>query len=146
MRPDVVGERGVSAISGLEFAKAVARIAGERHAEEVVVLDLRGLSAVTDFFVIGTGTSDRQMRAIIDEVEAFGDRVGQRRFGLSGYDSATWLLADYVDVVLHLFDGPRREYYDLELLWGDAPRVDGVMSSAETTATGATVPEETKRT
>lgn len=109
---------------GLDFAREVARIAAENHAEDVVVLDLRGMTSIADFFVIGTGTSDRQMRAVIDHVEIHGDRMGQKRFGISGYDSACWILADYVDVVFHLFDRQSRQYYDLEMLWGDAPRVE----------------------
>jgi ribosome-associated protein len=113
-----------SALSGVDFARQAAQIAHDGHCEDVVVLDLRGLSSVTDFFVIATGTSDRQMRAIIDHVEEHGRKVGQSRFGLSGYESPTWVLADYVDVVIHLFDAERRQYYDLELLWGDAPRVE----------------------
>jgi ribosome-associated protein len=114
-QPDVKGE---------EFARAAARIANENRAEDVVVLDLRGLSPVTDFFVIATGTSDRQMRAVIDEIDEYAGHVGQQRYGLSGYETGTWLLADYVDIVVHLFDRERRQYYDLELLWGDAPRID----------------------
>jgi len=82
------------------------------------------MSSVADFFVIATATSDRQMRAIADHIEDYGRQVGQQPYGVSGYDSATWLLADYVDVVVHLFDPQRRRYYDLELLWGDAPRVE----------------------
>lgn len=112
------------AVSGLEFAKEAARIAEDMRAEEVIILDLRGLSSVADFFVIGTGTSDRQMRAIADEIEEYGRSAGQKPYGLSGYDSPTWLLLDYVDVVIHLFDPAKRRYYDLELLWGDAPRVE----------------------
>jgi len=111
-------------MGGLEFAKEAARIAEEMHAEEVLILDLRGLSSVADFFVIGTGTSDRQMRAIADEIEQYGRGVGQKPYGRSGYDSPTWLLIDYVDVVIHLFDPAKRHYYDLELLWGDAPRIE----------------------
>ena len=112
------------ALSGLEFAKEAARIAEEMHAEEVLILDLRGLSSVADFFVIGTGTSDRQMRAIADEIESYGRGVGQKPYGVNVYDSPTWLLIDYVDVVIHLFDPSKRHYYDLELLWGDAPRIE----------------------
>jgi ribosome-associated protein len=112
------------AISGLEFARQAARIAAENRTEDIVVLDLRGLSPVTDFFVIGTGTSDRQMRSTSDDIAEFGKKHGQAPYGISGHDTATWLLADYVDVVIHLFDGEKRKYYDLELLWGDAPRID----------------------
>lgn len=118
------GDQPQPAVSGLQFAKEAARIADDSRAENVVILDLRGICSVTDFFVIATGTSDRQMRAIIDQIAEYGKRVGQMRFGLSGYDTATWVLADYIDVVVHLFDAQRRQYYDLELLWGDAPRID----------------------
>ena len=111
-------------VSGAEFAKQVAQLAADNHAEDIVILDLRGLSAVADFFVIGTGTSDRQMRAIADQIEEYGRTVGQSVYSISGYDNATWVLVDYVDVVIHLFDADRRQYYDLELLWGDAPRVE----------------------
>ncbi len=111
-------------VAGLDFARAVARLAEEMRAEDVVILDLRAMSSVADFFVIATAASDRQMRAIADHIEDYGRQVGQQPYGVSGYDSATWLLADYVDVVVHLFDPQRRRYYDLELLWGDAPRVE----------------------
>lgn len=126
VRRKAVKARGASkpAVSGLEFAKEAARIAEEMHAEEVLILDLRGISSVADFFVIGTGTSDRQMRAIADEIEEYGRSVGQKPYGRNGYDSPTWLLLDYVDVVIHLFDPAKRHYYDLELLWGDAPRIE----------------------
>ncbi|UCD30732.1 MAG: ribosome silencing factor [Planctomycetota bacterium] len=108
----------------MEFAKKTAALAHDNHAEDVVILDLRGISPIADFFVIATGTSDRQMRAIVDQIDQYGKRVDQQRYGLSGYETATWILADYVDVVIHLFDADRRQYYDLELLWGDAPRID----------------------
>jgi len=109
---------------GLQFAIAAARIAHDDHGEDVVVLDLRGLTSIADFFVICTGTSDRQMRAIIDHIDEFAEDNGQRRFGIAGYETAQWILADYVDVVIHVFDAERRDYYDLELLWGDAPKVE----------------------
>jgi len=111
------------AVAGIDFARQVARIAADHRAEDVVILDLRGLSAIADFFVIATGTSDRQMRAVAEAVEEYGSTMGQRVYGRCGYESATWVLVDYVDVVVHIFDKERRQYYDLELLWGDAPRV-----------------------
>lgn len=108
----------------LAFAKEAARIASDNHTEDIVILDLRGLSSVADFFVIGTGTSDRQMRATCDDIEEYARTIGEKPYSVSGYDTATWLLADYVDVVIHLFDAEKRKYYDIELLWGDAPRVN----------------------
>ncbi len=103
---------------------AAARVADELRCEDVVILDLRGLSPVTDFFVIATGTSDRQLRAVADAVDEQAAAMGHKQYGRSGYEHATWVLTDYVDVVVHLFDEPSRTYYDLELLWGDAPRVE----------------------
>ena len=107
-----------------QFAIAAARIAGDHQSEEVIVLDVRGISPVTDYFVIGSGTSDRQMRAVFDAIRDYGAQINDQPIGLAGYDTATWMLLDYVDVVIHLFAPKYREYYDLELLWGDAPRVD----------------------
>ena len=106
-----------------QFAIEVARIACDNKSEDVVALDLRGISPVTDFVVIGTGTSERQIRSVIDAVREYGRKVGERPYGVAGYENATWILLDYVDVVMHMFGRPYREYYDLELLWGDAPRV-----------------------
>lgn len=113
-----------------QFAVEAARIAHDFKCEDVVVMDLRGLSAVTDFFVIGTGTSDRQMRAVAEKIEEYGHKVGNRVFGRGGYDVGQWLLVDFVDVVVHLFDRHRRGYYDLELLWGDAPKVEWALPAS----------------
>lgn len=128
--PAASGGQPVTRLAAPDFAREMARLADDNRAEDVVVLDLRGISTVTDFFVIATATSDRQMRAIVDQVEQYGLTVGQKRYGVSGYDSSSWMLADYVDVVLHLFDAEHRRYYDLELLWGDAPRVEWARSAS----------------
>ena len=107
-----------------QFALSVAKLANERHCTDIVVMDLTGVSPATDYFVIATGTSDRQIRAIADEIcqEAKTHKV--QRFGRAGYEQARWILLDFVDVVIHLFDPEYRDYYDLELLWGDAERLN----------------------
>jgi ribosome-associated protein len=105
------------------FAVAAAKVAAERHCSEIVVLDLSGKSPATDFFVIVTGTSDRQMRTVADEISEAAREVKFQRFGRAGYEQARWILLDYVDVVIHIFDSEYRDYYDLELLWGDAERL-----------------------
>lgn len=102
------------------LALAAAQVAAGRHCSDIVVLDLKGKSPATDYFVIATGTSDRQMRAVADEICDTAKEQGQQRFGRAGYEQARWILLDFVDVVIHLFDAEYREYYDLELLWGDA--------------------------
>ncbi len=107
-----------------QFAIEVARIAHDNKCDDVIAFDLRGISPVTDYTVICTGTSDRQMRAVMDMMMEYGRKVGERPFGHCGEDTAAWIVIDYVDVVVHIFDKPSRDYYDLELLWGDAPRID----------------------
>ena len=110
--------------SARAFALHAAGIAHGRHCGDIAILNLRGISPATDFFVIATGTSDRQMRAVADEICAAARQQGIERFGRAGYEQARWILLDFVDVVVHLFDSEYREYYDLELLWGDAVRLD----------------------
>ncbi len=105
------------------FALAAAKVAAERHCSDITVLDLRGKSPATDYFVIATGTSDRQMRTVADEICEAAREQGLQRFGRAGYEQARWILLDYVDVVIHIFDSEYRDYYDLELLWGDADRL-----------------------
>lgn len=107
-----------------QLAILAARVAHDNRSEEVTVLDLRGLSPITDYFVICSGTSDRQMRAVFDEIVEEGRRSGWKVFGSAGYEPATWMLLDFVDVVVHIFAPEYRRYYDLELLWGDAPRIN----------------------
>jgi ribosome-associated protein len=106
-----------------EFALAAAKVATGRHCSEIVVLDLCGKSPATDYFVIATGTSDRQMRTVADEICETAKELSFKRFGRAGYEQARWILLDFVDVVIHIFDGEYRNYYDLELLWGDAERL-----------------------
>lgn len=117
------------------FAVAAARIAHENKSENVSVLDLRGLSTLADFFVIGTGTSGRQMHAVLDHILEHARTVGRRHFNISDTTDASWLLADYVDVVVHLFDEQHRNYYDLDGLWGDAPRVEWELPAGDASPT-----------
>lgn len=106
-----------------KFALAAAKIASERHCSDIVVLDLTGMSPATDFFVIATGTSGRQMRTVADEISQAAREHDLQRFGRAGYEQARWILLDFIDVVVHIFDEQYRQYYDLELLWGDAKRL-----------------------
>ena len=85
-----------------------------------MLLDVTGISPVTDYFVLATGTSARQMRTVIDEVSELGERIDSAPYLVSGYESESWILADFVDVVVHVFNQDSRRYYDLDNLWGDA--------------------------
>ncbi|HEX8339836.1 MAG TPA: ribosome silencing factor [Tepidisphaeraceae bacterium] len=106
----------------LEFAKAAAKLAADTRCSAVLVLDVRGLSPVTDFFVIATGTSGRQMKSVSNDIEELAaehqDHVMNRSI------DEHWVLLDFVNVVVHIFDTDARLYYDLEGLYGDAKRVE----------------------
>ena len=106
------------------MAIELARLALARHCRDIVVLDLRGLSPVTDFFVIATGTSSRQMAGLAAEMSQTASVCwNSSPFSIDGLPQASWVLIDLIDVVVHLFDADRRSYYDLEMLWGDAPKI-----------------------
>jgi ribosome-associated protein len=105
------------------FAIEAARMLADDKCEDVTLLDVRQVSQVTDFIVIGSGTSERQMRSVLSHVEDLGQ---ERKFGVfrsSADERSTWLLADFVDVVVHVFEPNTRAHYDLEMLWGDAERL-----------------------
>ncbi|MBM4108464.1 MAG: ribosome silencing factor [Phycisphaerae bacterium] len=106
-----------------EFAIEAARLIHDSKCEDVVVLGVRELSPVTDYLVLGSGTSERQMRAVLAHAEELGKQRGRSTFGGSVDGKATWVLLDFVDVVVHLFEPQTRLHYDLEMLWGDAERV-----------------------
>ena len=106
------------------FSLAAAKIAQETHCTDVVVLDLQGMSPATDFFVLATGTSNRQMRTVCDDVSQAARDQGFKKYGSAGYEQAKWILLDFVDVVFHVFDEDARVYYDLENLWPDAIQLE----------------------
>jgi len=111
------------ALNAKKFATEAARIAIERHCTDVIVLDLKGKSPATDYFLIATGTSGRQIKTVADEITQFAHQHNLRPFGRAGYEQGKWVLLDFVDVVVHIFDDEFRQYYDLELLWGDAEKL-----------------------
>lgn len=100
-----------------------ARAADDRKGERTTVLDLRGISFVTDYFVITNGINPRQVRAITDEIAKSAREGGFKRMGSEGTPDGRWVLMDYGDVVVHVFDAEARHFYDLEHLWSDAKRV-----------------------
>jgi len=103
------------------WAAAAARIAQEDNARDIIVLDLRGISPITDYFVICTGSSDRQMRTVAEHIIEEGKSLDRRLWQSAGMQGGKWIVLDFVDVVVHIFDRPHRRYYDLELIWGAAP-------------------------
>ena len=98
--------------------------AGEKKAAELTVLDLREIASFTDYFVLASGANKRQVQAIADEVVEQLKRHGTRAARVEGYQSAEWVLVDYGDFIVHVFDHKARRFYDLERLWREAKRVD----------------------
>lgn len=121
----------------LRLAELAARIADDNRAKDIKILDLRGLTSVFDFFVLATGGSVRQLHAVADEIEAAArETLNDRKLGLEGYSQGGWVLIDFGDVVIHLFDAAAREYYALEDLWGQAPVVPFASTGALGVAEG----------
>jgi ribosome-associated protein len=120
-----VNERTQTELKPLEQARRTAALCEEKLATDVAILDMRGVCDYTDFFVIATGRNQRQTKAIYDDVVGTlkrDYRVTPR--STAGLAEATWIVADYLDVVLHLFTPDTRGFYRLEELWSDVPSVE----------------------
>jgi ribosome-associated protein len=106
-----------------ELARELAQLAADRHCSDVVVLDLKDRSPVARYFVIATGTSEQQVRSVAEEMATTGKQKNFPPYNRAGLQQGRWAVVDLVDIVIHLFDAEFRAFYDLELLWGDAPKV-----------------------
>ncbi|HPC59138.1 MAG TPA: ribosome silencing factor [Verrucomicrobiota bacterium] len=107
-----------------KLARLCRELADNKKAEDIVILDVRKLSSVTDYFVIASGTSEPHLRAIVDEIsDKLRDDHGLRPRAVDGTLHAAWIVLDYFDVIVHIMRQDLRERYDLETLWGDAPRL-----------------------
>lgn len=132
-----------------QFAIDIARTVADGKCSEVLLLDVRGRSQVCDYVIIGSGTSQRQMRAVAQEIEDLGKARGQHPFRTNADDSSTWIVVDFVEIVAHLFEPDQRLYYDLELLHADGKRVDwrragGELSPARAAKANATKSDSKK--
>ncbi len=104
--------------SSRELAKALARLIDKKKGEDIVIFDLREISPITDYFIIASGLSNIHIKTIAEELlqQYQPDHI-------EGMEAATWVLIDFFDIIVHLFQPDTREFYGLERLWGDAPRV-----------------------
>jgi ribosome-associated protein len=117
--------RSPDRLTPLEQARRIASIAQEKLARDVVILDMRPVCTYTDFFVIASGQNPRQTVAIYDEVrERLKKENGLAPHSSEGKSEANWIVADYIDVVLHVFTPGARMFYKLEDLWGDVPFIE----------------------
>jgi ribosome-associated protein len=108
----------------IERAILSARVAEDNKGQDIVVLDMRGITSLYDFFVLANGVSRRQIHTITEEIDAALRAEGEQRLSIEGFEASRWVVQDYGDVVVHVFDPETRAYYALEELWADAPRVD----------------------
>ena len=116
--------RTVPEYDSLQLALAAARTADDNRGRDIVILDLRELTPHFDYFVLVTGSSRRQLHAISEEIDrVLEEELGDRRMGIEGYQESRWIVLDYGNVVIHIFEPEMREYYALEQLWAAAGRV-----------------------
>ncbi|MCY3770492.1 MAG: ribosome silencing factor [Gemmatimonadetes bacterium] len=111
------------ALASQEIAEQATLSMLAKNAADVMIIDLRGLSSITDYFVIGTAGSEPQIKAVVEQVTVDLKERKTTPWHTEGKQSWRWVLLDYVDVVIHVFRGEVRSFYGLERLWGDAPRV-----------------------
>ena len=108
-----------------ELAEVIAEATWERKGLNTVVIDLRGRVSYTDYVVVTTGTSNRHVQALARAAEdTVREWCGKKPYGMEGMDAGKWVLVDFGDVILHVFNGPVREDYDLERMWPEAPRME----------------------
>lgn len=120
-KPAPVGTEREKAVRA--FLIEAARLLNDLHCEDIVLFDVHGLSDLTDYILIATGTSDRQIKGVAGQVTDLAAEYGLDRFGSERDADSTWLVLDYVDTIVHLFEPAARAHYDLEMLWGDAPKI-----------------------
>ncbi len=114
----------------MRLTKIAARAADVKKAEEVTIIEMREVLPITDFFVIGSGATTRQTKAIANWVETALAKEGLRPYMREGFNEGVWILLDYIDFVVHIFRNQEREYYQIEKLWKDAPIVEWRKSKA----------------
>lgn len=117
-----------------------AKLCSDYRGEDTLVLDLTKVTPIFDYFVITTGTSRRQMISIAEAADQLMKSAGSKRIGMEGHETATWILHDYGDIVLHVLDADSRESYSLEHLWADADVVNWREMIPQQTPTEATAP------
>jgi ribosome-associated protein len=111
-------------IGSWDKALLASRFALEKKAYDLVLMEVRDLTSIADYFIVCSGRSDRQVQSIAQGIEDSLRGMGVRPQSVEGAGRGQWVLMDFSDVIVHIFYEPVREFYDLEALWGDAPRVD----------------------
>ena len=110
--------------SALHRACLAAKVAADNKGRDILVLDMRSCTPLFDYFIISTGTSRRQIHTIAEETDDVLRAEGDTRLGIEGYQASKWIVQDFGDIVVHVFDPDTRDYYKLEELWNDVPEVE----------------------
>jgi ribosome-associated protein len=108
----------------LELAVQCAHVAEDNKARDIVLLDMREITPIYDFLLLCTGASRRQIHTLAEEIDATLHAAGEKRASIEGYEASKWVVQDYGDLIVHVFDPDTRAYYGLEDLWADAGRID----------------------
>lgn len=112
-------------MTSTELTKTIVKILDNKKATDIVAAEIKGISTLGDYFIIASGTSNNQVKALTDELdERLSKDHGIEPKRIEGYQSAAWVLMDYYDVIVHIFHPETREFYSLERLWADAPKLD----------------------
>ena len=110
----------------LEMARVAYQALDEKKGKDIRVIDISGISVIGDYFVITNGTSDSQVRALVENVEEKMHKAGYAAKETEGHRSGAWVLIDFGDVIVHIFDRENRQFYNLERIWSDGKRIDDV--------------------
>ena len=110
----------------LEMARVAYQALDEKKGEDIRVIDISGISVIGDYFIITNGTSDSQVRALVENVEEKMHKAGYAAKETEGHRSGAWVLIDFGDVIVHIFDRENRQFYNLERIWNDGKRIDDV--------------------
>lgn len=111
-------------MTSLEMVHTAAKLLNDKQAAEITAIEIRELTTIGDYFLIASGSSNSQVKALADSVEAGLAKDGATPRRVEGYQSAMWVVLDYYDVIIHIFYEPTRQFYALDRLWADAPRVE----------------------
>ena len=113
----------MATITPRQLALLAAEVCDEKKAKEIIVLDVRKITSISDYFIVCSTSNERQARAIADDLRVRMKELGKREMGVEGIEDARWVLQDFGDIVLHIFHESQREFYDIEGLWADAKQV-----------------------
>jgi ribosome-associated protein len=113
----------VATITPRTLALLAAEVCDEKKAKDIIVLDVRKITTISDYFIVCSTSNERQARAIAEGMRMRMKELGRREMGVEGLEDARWVLQDFGDIVLHIFHESQREFYDIEGLWADAKQV-----------------------